>query len=197
MELDDGCIHVVAQEKDDEYAVGDRVRLLKSPEGTMRIRQKTSSTMGSKRSYLRYGLLFFLLAHFISQGYAQESVGTFSPKKPEGEGPGRRLLVMPYPFYNSTIGTGLGLACIAEGYGQERMLTVGTGLVSAQGTYMLFLMVRNFRAPFCRRLIIDPQTSVGRFENIKSYILDNPNFPGEDAGSNDSSQDNYIELESC
>ena len=39
LELDDGRILVIAQEKDDEYAVGDRVRLLKSPDGTMRVRQ--------------------------------------------------------------------------------------------------------------------------------------------------------------
>lgn len=39
LELDDGRILVIAQEKDDEYAVGDRVRLLKSSDGTMRVRQ--------------------------------------------------------------------------------------------------------------------------------------------------------------
>lgn len=39
LELDDGRILVVVQEKDDEYAVGDRVRLIESPDGTMRVRQ--------------------------------------------------------------------------------------------------------------------------------------------------------------
>jgi len=37
--LDDGRIMVVVQEKDDEFNVGDRVRLIKSPDGTHRIRQ--------------------------------------------------------------------------------------------------------------------------------------------------------------
>ncbi len=39
LEMDDGRILVIVQEKDDEYAVGDRVRLIESPDGTMRVRQ--------------------------------------------------------------------------------------------------------------------------------------------------------------
>ena len=39
VELDDGRIMVVVQEKDDEFAVGDRVRLVTAPDGTYRIRQ--------------------------------------------------------------------------------------------------------------------------------------------------------------
>ncbi|WP_419662264.1 hypothetical protein Dvar_27180 [Desulfosarcina variabilis str. Montpellier] len=39
VEMDDGRVLVVVQEKDDEFAVGDRVRLIKSPDGTYRIRQ--------------------------------------------------------------------------------------------------------------------------------------------------------------
>jgi len=39
VELDDGRLMVVVKEKDDEFAVGDRVRLLQSPDGKMRIRQ--------------------------------------------------------------------------------------------------------------------------------------------------------------
>jgi outer membrane lipoprotein SlyB len=39
VELDDGRLMVVVQEKDDEFAVGDRIRMLQSPDGKMRIRQ--------------------------------------------------------------------------------------------------------------------------------------------------------------
>jgi outer membrane lipoprotein SlyB len=39
VELDDGRIMVVVQEKDDDFAVGDRVRLVTAPDGTYRIRQ--------------------------------------------------------------------------------------------------------------------------------------------------------------
>ena len=39
IELDDGRLMVVVQEKDDEFFVGDRIRLLQSSDGTMRVRQ--------------------------------------------------------------------------------------------------------------------------------------------------------------
>ena len=39
VEMDDGRILVVVQEKDDEFAVGDRVRLIKAQDGTLRVRQ--------------------------------------------------------------------------------------------------------------------------------------------------------------
>ena len=142
-------------------------------------------------------LIFFCISGSggYAGAYAAETELTPAAKEPAAERPPKRLLVVPYPFYNSTIGTGLGVAAIVEGYGQDRMLTVGTGLLSAQGTYMLFLMVRNYRVPFCERLILDPQTSVGSFENIQSFTVNNPDFSDEDAGSNDSSKDNFIEAD--
>ena len=140
-------------------------------------------------------LVFLFLIIFCASGVANELEIMDAVEAPAGDQPAKRLLVVPYPFYNATIGTGLGVAAIAEGYGQDRMLTVGTGLLSAQGTYMLFLMSRNYRVPFNKRIIIDPQTSVGRFENVQSYTVNNPDFPGEDAGSNDSSKDNFIEAD--
>jgi len=39
VELDDGRIRVIVQEKDDEYAVGDRIRVVEAPDGTLRVRQ--------------------------------------------------------------------------------------------------------------------------------------------------------------
>ena len=39
VELDNGDLLVVVQEKDDDFAVGDRVRVIRSPNGTVRVRQ--------------------------------------------------------------------------------------------------------------------------------------------------------------
>jgi len=39
VELDDGRIMVIVQEKDDDYVVGDRVRIVQAKNGTMRVRQ--------------------------------------------------------------------------------------------------------------------------------------------------------------
>ncbi len=39
VELDDGRIMAIVQEKDDDFVVGDRVRLISAPDGTFRVRQ--------------------------------------------------------------------------------------------------------------------------------------------------------------
>ena len=39
MELDDGRLMVIVQEKDDVYAVGDRIRVIDAQDGTLRVRQ--------------------------------------------------------------------------------------------------------------------------------------------------------------
>lgn len=39
VELDDGRLMVIVQEKDDEYAVGDRIRIIEAQGGTLRVRQ--------------------------------------------------------------------------------------------------------------------------------------------------------------
>lgn len=39
VELDDGRLMVIVQEKDDEFAVGDRIRVIEAQDGTLRVRQ--------------------------------------------------------------------------------------------------------------------------------------------------------------
>lgn len=39
VEFDDGRLMVIVQEKDDVYAVGDRIRVIQAPDGTLRVRQ--------------------------------------------------------------------------------------------------------------------------------------------------------------
>lgn len=39
LELDDGRLIVIVQEKDDEFAVGDRIRVIEAQDGTLRVRQ--------------------------------------------------------------------------------------------------------------------------------------------------------------
>jgi outer membrane lipoprotein SlyB len=39
VELDDGRLMLIVQEKDDVYAVGDRIRVVEAQDGTLRVRQ--------------------------------------------------------------------------------------------------------------------------------------------------------------
>lgn len=136
-------------------------------------------------------LAFFgLFALFVTGAASQEQ-----PQPAETAPKGKRLLLLPFPFFNDTIGTGLGAAMVAEGYVQPQMLTVASLLGSTDGTYLGFVMVRNYQVPFLKRLILDPQISSGKYQDIKSYTRNAPGFANERAGSNDSSPDNYFKAD--
>lgn len=134
-------------------------------------------------------VLIFLILCVCGMGHAEES------DKEQKEKDGKRLLVLPFPFYNDTIGGGIGAAVVAEGYVQKQMLTVGTLLFSTKGTHSLFMLVRNYQVPWLERLTLDPQMSTGKFEDVKTFTRGNPAFPNERPGSNDSSEDNFLEAD--
>jgi hypothetical protein len=164
----------------------------------------------------RLPLLFILIVCLCGLSYAQETDSPSAEAKNEltaqraessGEAAGEaveneqagssepfeRLLIVPYPFFNETIGSGIGVAAIAEGYVQPQMLAVGSGLISAEGTYLFFLMVRNYQFPWVKRLFLEPSMAAGEFTDIQSYTRSNPKFPNERPGSNESNEDNFLE----
>jgi hypothetical protein len=102
------------------------------------------------------------------------------------------LLVLPFPYYNESIGAGAGVAAISQGYLQKQMLTIASAMVSDQGTSMFFIMARNARAPFMSRLILEPDMCWNKFKEVQSYIISNPAFPGERPASNGSSESNFL-----
>ena len=126
-------------------------------------------------------------------GNSVNAEDTVAPaKEPESK---KRLLTVPYPFFNDTIGSGLGVAVIAEGYIQPQVLTVGSGLVSTEGTYLMFLMMRNYQSPWMKRVFLEPATSYSDAKEIKFYGGSNPSFPGQRPGANDSDEDNFSEAD--
>jgi hypothetical protein len=111
----------------------------------------------------------------------------------EGRKPAHRLLTIPFPFYNESIGPGLGVGVIGQGYTQPQAGFVGAALVGS-GSYLLFFKALNFQFPWFQRIILEPDFEVGKYHNVDTYTgTDNPGFPGQRAGSNGSSENNYIE----
>jgi len=109
--------------------------------------------------------------------------GEFSPQK----------LLVPFAFYNELVDAGLGLAFSTKGYLQPQMGTILSGFISTNESWTIYLASRDFQFPVVRRLFFSPQLSLSRLEVIEGYRDGNPNFPNERAGSNDSSEDNFIE----
>jgi hypothetical protein len=105
----------------------------------------------------------------------------------------RKLLTIPYPIYNSTIGPGLGVGVIAQGYLQPRAVTVGTAVVGS-GSYLIFFKELNLLLPWWKRIILEPDVYFAKYSEVKTYTgTTNPGFVGKRAGSNSSDKDNFIE----
>ena len=107
----------------------------------------------------------------------------------------QRLLVLPYPFFNETIGLGGGLGFIADGYLQKRTKAVGTVLGSDNGTIYFFTKLVNLQAPFLERLFFEPSVLVGQLGEVEVFVDGNEDFPDERSGSNESNKDNFIEMQ--
>jgi hypothetical protein len=126
------------------------------------------------------------LALELPAGEGQQAGGEAEGKKPKG-----KLLAVPFPFYNATIGPGLGLGIIAQGYLQPQAVTVGAALMGA-GSYSVFFKELNYQFPWWKRVILEPDVYIGKYDQIRSYSGDtNTNYVGQRAGANDSSSQNY------
>lgn len=124
---------------------------------------------------------------------ADVEVGLQKDGEAEGQKPQRRLLTLPFPFYNETIGPGLGVGVIAQGYLQPQAMTVGAALVGA-GSYLVFFKELNYQLPWWKRVILEPDVYLAQFSDVKSYTgSSNPGYVGERAGGNDSDEKNFIE----
>jgi len=104
-----------------------------------------------------------------------------------------RTLSLPYGFYNENFGLAVAYVHGITGYPQKQSAILGTAMVGTKGSGMAFLMGQDLQIPWSERLFLDPVVSVGYFKDNDAYINGNPRFPDEDAGSNDSHEDNYIE----
>ena len=102
------------------------------------------------------------------------------------------MLLLPYAFYNESIEFGAGPVFASSGFLQEQMSLVATGYASTSGSWAGFLLGRDIDVPLLDRLFLHTLLSVARYEEFDSYIDGNPAFPNERAGSNESSEDNFI-----
>ena len=104
-------------------------------------------------------------------------------------------LLLPYAFNSEDIGLSFGLAGIFGGWPQEQSFTMATAFVSDKGTVFGLLMGINWRIPGTERLFVDPYVSVADWAELRVYSGYNPEFPTEIPGANDSSEDNYGQIQ--
>lgn len=100
---------------------------------------------------------------------------------------------VPYGFYSETTELAFGASWIASGYGQPQQKLLLNGFAGTNGSLAFFAYGQDTRVPFFERLYVDTRMILGDYKDVNSYRPGNPDFPGDDAGSNDSDIDDYLE----
>ena len=104
-------------------------------------------------------------------------------------------LHLPSVFYNQSFGAAAGFVYGVSGWPQKQSTLLSTTIGGTTGSAMSFLIGKDLQIPFSftQRWFVDPVMSVGYFKDSETYGNGNPDYRGEQAGSNDSDEDNYIE----
>ncbi len=106
-----------------------------------------------------------------------------------------KTVLVPYAFYNESLKFAAGPAFITNGWLQEQMALIAMGWVSTNGSRAAFLFGRDTHVPPLERLFLDSRVSFARYDEFDSYIDGNPDYPDQRAGSNDSSEDNFVQTD--
>jgi hypothetical protein len=101
----------------------------------------------------------------------------------------------PYPFYNGNVDYAVGVAYAATGVLQPQFGFIANAFVSSNETFAGFLLARDYQLGSDSRFFADFSILGGEFGRVQTFQNGNPDFPDETAGSNDSSEENYLEAE--
>ncbi|WP_455210555.1 BamA/TamA family outer membrane protein [Kaarinaea lacus] len=101
-------------------------------------------------------------------------------------------LVLPYFFSSESLGLSYGVGGGVSGYLQDQMSLMGAALFSTKGAKAVFFIGNQIQIPKTQRLFLDVRFSVGRYPDQRGYFNGNPEYAHERAGSNESSDDNYV-----
>lgn len=108
---------------------------------------------------------------------------------------GRSAFIIPYVFHSDVISTAFGIAAGGRGILQEQDGLVINQIGSTNGSWVTYLFGEAFRTPWTDRIFLSPRIMVGDFGAIDTYQDGNPDYPDQRAGSNESSEDNFIRSE--
>jgi hypothetical protein len=154
-------------------------------------------TLSHPKSRLGPSLLALALVFSLALDAAKPVAATASLHCVEGRPcPSPPMTVWaPYPFYNTNVDYAVGVAYAGTGMIQPQFGFVANAFVSSNDTIAAFVLARDFQLGQDSRFFADFSIFGGEFGRVQSFQSGNPDFPDEVAGSNDSSEDNYLEAE--
>jgi hypothetical protein len=107
----------------------------------------------------------------------------------------RRGFLVPYAFHSDVLDLAFGFAAGGRGLLQEQTGAVLNLVAGTNGSVVGYFFVEGIELPWSNRLFLSPRIMGGDYGEIDSFQNGNPEFPDERAGSNDSSEDNFIRSE--
>jgi hypothetical protein len=125
-------------------------------------------------------------------GAGEEKAAVTAEKSSEAAS-GRKVLSVPYAFYNDGFNFAAGYVYGIMGYPQKQSAILTTFVVGTNGSAMMFFVGKDLQVPFMPRLFVDPNFSFGKFKELRAFVQGNPSYEDQIAGSNGSSKDNFIE----
>ncbi|MDF3129831.1 BamA/TamA family outer membrane protein [Kiritimatiellaeota bacterium B1221] len=100
---------------------------------------------------------------------------------------------LPYGFFSESFGTGLGVGGVLSAWPAEETSVLGAVTIGTTGSYNAALGLNQVRVPGFKRLYISPYVIVGEYVDQILYVgSKNQGYEGQQAGSNDSSPDNFV-----
>ncbi len=102
------------------------------------------------------------------------------------------VVIAPFIFYSDYTQGGVGAIGVWSGYGQPQQSFVSAVISSKNDSKAAWFYSNDTKLPFGDRLFLDSEVHWAWWRNVDAYRDGNPNFTDERAGSNESSQDNFV-----
>jgi hypothetical protein len=100
-------------------------------------------------------------------------------------------LVLPYAYYGESTELAFGVAGGGRGYWQDQLFFFAAAQGSTNGTTALFFYMDDIQLH--NRLFMGFNASLGNYTSQRTYVDGNPEFKDQNAGSNDSDPDDFVE----
>lgn len=133
-----------------------------------------------------------LLAWIVCSAQIVMGQGVFVDENGEFD---KKVLQLPYGFWNEKFGLAAGYVYGVTGYPQKQAALLSTAMVGTEGSAAAFLLGRDISVPGTERLFLDVAASISYLAESDVYIDGNPDYDDERAGSNDSSFENFLQGE--
>ena len=145
-----------------------------------------------KQSFIRLTMPLWIVLFAFSLWGAVQTQAQYLVKTGESETFENKTVFIPYAFSTETLDFGIGGGAIYGPKRQPQSTLFATAYYTANESYLTMLGAYDLRAPFTQRLFLRPYFIFAHFTEMRAYVDGNPQFANERAGSNDSSEDNYI-----